>query len=103
VVCPHLVLGTPGDVDLHAFAGSGLVDDRGGQLHEIAHAVPPRVTPVMRKVACPHPTGTLCPSLPQVPGVMSKSSATASIRRSTSGPLPMRLASRNGSGMWPSS
>ena len=41
--------------------------------------------------------GTLCPSLPQVPGEVAKSLATASIRRSTSGPFPMRLASRRGS------
>ena len=57
----------------------------------------------MRSVAWPHPTGTLCPSLPHVPGVMSKSVATASMRRSTSGPLPIRLASRSGSVMRPSS
>jgi hypothetical protein len=59
--------------------------------------------PVMRSVAWPQPTGTLWPSLPQVPGIMAKSVATTSIRRSTSGPLPIRLASRSGSVIRPSS
>ena len=46
VVGPHLGLGAPGDVDLHALAGLGLLDHRGGQLHEIAHqAVPPERDP----------------------------------------------------------
>src|SRR6266542_2510105 len=31
------------------------------------YAVPPTVRPSMRNVGCPTPTGTLCPSLPQVP------------------------------------
>src|SRR5208283_2277390 len=104
LVGPHLRVGAPGGVDLDALAGTSLRDDRGGELQEVVgHAVPPRVTPVMRSVAWPQPTGTLCPSLPQVPGVMSKSVATASMRRSTSGPLPIRLASRNGSVMRPPS
>src|ERR1035437_2536300 len=65
--------------------------------------VPPMVTPVIRSVAWPHPTGTPWPSLPQVPGVMAKSVATASTRFRISGPFPMRLASRSGSVIRPPS
>ena len=61
------------------------------------------VTPVRRMVAWPQPTGTLWPSLPQVPGVMEKSVPTASMRLRISGPLPIRLASRSGSVIRPSS
>src|SRR6185437_3334106 len=57
-------------------------------------AVPPTVSPSMRKVGCPTPTGTPWPSLPQVP--MPRSSARSLpimvILVSASGPLPMRVA-----------
>ena len=68
-------------------------------------AVPPMVRPLAtRSVGTPSPTGTPWPSLPQVPGApMAKSLPTASIEASTAGPLPMRLPSRNGSVMRPSS
>src|SRR5690606_13132442 len=67
-------------------------------------AVPPTVSARTRRVGTPSPTGTPWPSLPQVPGLpMAKSLPTASMSRSTFGPLPMRLPSRSGSVMRPSS
>ena len=117
---PYLGLIAAGHIDLDLLAGTGpsghplghrhqLVGvARGGPLarlvdHGAHSAVPPMVTPVSRRVAWPHPTGTLWPSLPQVPGVMPKSPATASIRLRISGPLPIRLASRRGSVIRPPS
>ena len=38
---------------------------------QAAQAVPPTVSPSMRSVGCPTPTGTLWPSLPQVPTPLS--------------------------------
>ena len=70
LVGTHLVLGAAGDVDLEASPLPGPADDVGGQIEAARrwrrrrggggrHAVPPRVTPVMRSVAWPQPTGTL--------------------------------------------
>src|SRR5438132_212432 len=64
-----------------------------------AHAcVPPTVRPSMRTVGRPTPTGTDCPSLPQVPMPSSsrRSAPTRVMRVSTSGPLPMSVAPRTG-------
>src|SRR5208282_2922805 len=51
-------------------------------------AVPPTVSPSMRSVGWPTPTGTLCPSLPQVPTPESSAMSLPIIatRVSTSGP-----------------
>ena len=51
VVGPHLGVGAPRHVDLHALAGTRPADDRLREVVQIVHAVPPRVTPVMRSVA----------------------------------------------------
>jgi hypothetical protein len=57
-------------------------------------AVPPTVSPSMRSVGWPTPTGTLCPSLPQVPtpGSSAMSLPIMLTRVSASGPLPMSVA-----------
>jgi len=59
-----------------------------------AYAVPPTVKPSMRKVGWPTPTGTLWPSLPQVPTPVSRRMSLPIIltRLSASGPLPMSVA-----------
>lgn len=59
-----------------------------------AYSVPPTVRPSMRRVGCPTPTGTLWPSLPQVPtpGSSWRSLPIMETRVSTSGPLPIRVA-----------
>ena len=54
-------------------------------------AVPPTVSSASRKVGCPDDTGTPCPSLPQVPAQVSKSSPTASTNRSASGSVADQL------------
>ena len=56
--------------------------------------VPPTVSPSMRSVGCPTPTGTLCPSLPQVPTPVSSAMSLPIMptRVSTSGPLPISVA-----------
>src|SRR6185295_1929360 len=61
-------------------------------------AVPPTVMPLISVVGMPTPTGTDCPSLPQIqrPSLSLKSLPTAVTFRSTSGPLPMRLTLRIG-------
>src|SRR5688572_11071395 len=58
------------------------------------HAVTPTVRPSILSVGCPTPTGTLCPSLPQVPMPESSSRSLPIMltRVSTSGPLPIRVA-----------
>src|SRR6266403_1364111 len=61
-------------------------------------AVPPTVSPSILSVGWPTPTGTLCPSLPQVPTPSSsfRSLPTIETRISTSGPLPIRVAPLRG-------
>ena len=56
--------------------------------------VPPTVMPSMRMVGSPTPTGTDCPSLPQVPTPSSsgRSRPTRLTRVSASGPLPISVA-----------
>ena len=63
-----------------------------------AYAVPPTVKPSMRKVGCPTPTGTLWPSLPQVPTPVSRRMSLPIMltRFNTSGPLPMSVAPLTG-------
>jgi DNA polymerase-4 len=64
-------------------------------VHEDAPTpVPPTVRPSMRSVGWPTPTGTLWPSLPQVPtpGSMARSLPIIETRFNTSGPLPIRVA-----------
>jgi hypothetical protein len=62
------------------------------------YAVPPTVTPSMRKVGWPTPTGTLWPSLPQTPTPESSRMSLPIIetRFSTSGPLPISVAPLTG-------
>ncbi len=61
-------------------------------------AVPPTVSASMRSVGWPTPTGTLWPSLPQVPTPSSsfRSLPTIETRVSTSGPLPISVAPLSG-------
>ena len=61
-------------------------------------AVPPTVRPSMRKVGWPTPTGTLWPSLPQVPTPLSSLMSLPIIvtRVSASGPLPTMVAPLTG-------
>src|SRR5262249_31046008 len=125
VVDAHLRLAAPTHVGLDLLALPGGRGDPGRQLQKIAldrligsaraapcslirsasvahRAVPPTVKAVTRKVGWPSPTGTPCPCFPQVPGgPMAKSLPTTSMLRRTSGPLPMRLASRRGSVICP--
>src|SRR6185295_15410448 len=67
--------------------------------------VPPTVRPSIFSVGCPTPTGTLCPSLPQVPMPLSSSRSLPIMltRVSASGPLPMRVAPFTGCVTLPSS
>ncbi len=60
--------------------------------------VPPTVIPSIRIVGSPTPTGTDCPSLPQVPIPESRlrSLPTILTRVSTSGPLPISVAPLTG-------
>src|SRR3990167_6468350 len=68
-------------------------------------AVPPTVMSSMRIVGSPTPTGTDCPSLPQVPTPSSRarSRPTRVTRVSASGPAPMRDAPLTGTVTRPSS
>src|SRR6202142_135188 len=68
-------------------------------------AVPPTVRRSILMVGIPTPTGTACPSLPQVPTPSSsfKSLPTIETRVSTSGPLPIRVAPLIGAVICPSS
>ena len=63
-----------------------------------AQAVPPTVMPSMRSVGWPTPTGTLWPSLPQVPTPESSAMSLPimEMRLSTSGPLPTSVAPLTG-------
>ena len=58
--------------------------------------MPPTVILEIRSVGEPLPTGTLCPSLPHIPGQMSKSAAIASTLDITSIARPIRFAPRTG-------
>ena len=64
--------------------------------------VPPTVIREMRSVGEPLPTGADCPSLPQTPSHVSKSSATASTALMTSIARPIRFAPRTGAPTTPS-
>ena len=57
----------------------------------------------MRSVGEPLPTGADCPSLPQTPSQVSKSSAIASTALMTSMARPIRFAPRTGVVTWPCS
>src|SRR3954468_2356838 len=46
---------------------AGVHDEKENKTEKFIHAVPPTVSPSMRIEGCPTPTGTLWPSLPQVP------------------------------------
>jgi hypothetical protein len=63
-----------------------------------AYAVPPTVSPSIRSVGWPTPTGTDWPSLPQVPTPVSSSRLFPIMvtRVSASGPLPMSVAPFSG-------
>src|SRR5213080_3886613 len=78
---------------------------RSGASDAAAQAVPPTVSPSILIVGCPSPTGTLCPSLPQVPTPSSsfRSLPTMDTRVSTSGPFPIKVAPLMGAVTWPSS
>src|SRR5438552_855981 len=58
------------------------------------YAVPPTVNPSILSVGTPTPTGTLWPSLPQVPMPLSSSISLPTIdtRVKASGPLPISVA-----------
>ncbi len=62
------------------------------------YAVPPTVSPSRRSVGWPTPTGTLWPSLPQVPTPVSRrmSLPIMRMRFNASGPLPMSVAPLTG-------
>jgi CysZ protein len=64
----------------------------------LAEPVPPTVRPSMRSVGWPTPTGTLWPSLPQVPtpGSSAMSLPIIETRVSASGPLPISVAPLTG-------
>src|SRR6185437_14849596 len=88
-------------------------DDIGSELPQVgrkcgccAHRpVPPTVMRSSLTVGMPTPTGTLWPSLPQVPMPSSSARSWPTIDTcfSASGPLPMRVASRTGAVTLPSS
>ena len=66
VVGPDLGVVAPGDVHLELLARVGPADDRrSASSQQVAHVtpVPPMVTPVMRRVGCPQPTGHALPVL----------------------------------------
>ena len=68
-------------------------------------AVPPTVRRSILMVGMPTPTGTACPSLPQVPTPSSsfRSLPTIETRVRTSGPLPISVAPLIGAVISPSS
>src|ERR1700741_253605 len=70
---------------------------------EFPPTVPPTVSASMRSVGWPTPTGTLWPSLPQVPMPVSSARSLPIIetRVSASGPLPMSVAPLTGWVTWP--
>src|SRR5690606_33056111 len=67
--------------------------------------VPPTVMPAILIVGQPTPTGTLCPSLPQVqmPSESSMSFPSIVTLRMTSGPFPIRFTPLSGAVILPSS
>ena len=71
----------------------------------LVQAVPPTVSPSMRRVGWPTPTGTLWPSLPQVPtpGSSLRSLPIIETRVIASGPLPISVAPLIGRVILPSS
>src|SRR5439155_23652488 len=75
-------------------AGVGTRQELAARMRQRTQAVPPTVSPSILSVGCPTPTGTLCPSLPQVPTPVSsaRSLPIMETRVSTSGPLPIRVA-----------
>src|SRR5215471_13179583 len=81
-----------------------LIDDVGEQFC-CNHFVPPTVISEILIVGNPTQTGTLCPSLPQVPTPSSsaRSPATAVTFVRASGPLPMSVAPLTGAVTLPSS
>src|SRR5690606_19849284 len=111
LVHPHLRVARPGHVGLDLLVALGHAHQPVGHVQQVeppgsgSHAaVPPTVSAETRRVGTPSPTGTPWPSLPHVPGCpMAKSLPTASMSPSTLGPLPMRLPSRSGSVILPSS
>src|SRR5712691_7684797 len=88
----HLAVGS--DRAVHRVSVDGRGCERAGEDNEALHPVPPTVSPSIRSVGCPTPTGTLCPSLPQVPTPESSSRSlpTMLTRVSTSGPFPISVA-----------
>src|SRR5207253_8602135 len=81
------------DVEQRRFALLAAARGRDLRLHRHA-PVPPTVTLSMRTVGRPTPTGTLWPSLPQVPipGSCEASEPTAVTFFSASGPTPISIA-----------
>src|SRR5690606_7126344 len=90
-----------------ALVGGGAEEGRiAAGRNRCAHAcVPPTVSASTLSVGCPTPTGTLWPSLPQVPTPVSsaRSLPTIDTRVSTSGPLPMSVAPLTGRVTFPCS
>src|SRR4029434_7631752 len=80
------------------------IDDVGEQCG-CNHFVPPTVISEILMVGKPTPTGTDCPSLPQVPTPSSslRSDPTIETRVRSSGPLPINVAPFTGSVTLPSS
>src|SRR5206468_11576437 len=72
---------------------------------KMRQAVPPTVRPSIFTVGWPTPTGTLCPSLPQVPMPESRARALPIMltRVRASGPLPISVAPFTGCVTLPSS
>src|SRR5579884_1233792 len=83
-----------GPVSFIGAAGPEL-DTRGDQIiGRAGRAVPPTVISLIRIMGIPTPTGTLCPSLPQVPtpGSSDQLLPTRVTLARSLGPLPMRVA-----------
>ena len=79
---PDRGLPATGDVCLDLLARCRLLGDAPRDVEQLRHLPCHRpLRRVTRSVGCPQPTGTLWPSLPQVPGHMSKSLPMASILR----------------------
>ena len=68
-------------------------------------ACPPTVRPSIFSVGCPTPTGTVCPSLPQLPMPPSNAQSlpTMLTRVNTSGPFPINVAPFTGDVIFPRS
>src|SRR5258706_8858192 len=78
--------------------GLGILENMHLIGRQAAQAVPPTVRPSILRVGWPTPTGTLWPSLPQVPWPpsMRMSLPIMLTRVSASGPLPVRVAPLTG-------